>query len=813
MVWALVYLAGFGFGGRVPQLVQLAEAEGANSTFPVAARIAAAAPLLMVVLPISWAGPVWLLVWSGGYLAGSAEAQGRGQRVSAIAEESWTASRFRVSERSQILRITGWPSKSGKDKWRAPARILHLGEPSQADEDLAPVIGQGLWLSGKGTPPLAGALVTGPVELRTPPAATLPGGFDFRLFLTGRGLHWQGKMESWKVVPGQDIVSRLGRDFLHPLRKELVGTLAKILPRKEAGLAGAVLLGIRTADSRAASRPYADLGLAHLFAVSGLHVGILLGIILLPAQVFGMAPWQRVAPLAVLLPVYVLLTGMPGSVVRAASLGFLAVMAGALGRPMTSLRVIGLLFWAGTIWDPAQNLDTGLKLSYLAAGGILAVSSLTGGLKFSGHRTGGFVLTGLAVSAAAQWFTLPLVAGSFGRISPLSPLANLLGVPVFGLGVWCVVLSMLGGLAWSPIGQYVGALAWILFRSLSGLANLVSAHSGGFPIGLPTPSVGRIILWGILSGLGLWILNLHRREQWSGRISLMAIIAIMGTGLLVFGPLSWDANKPDRVTAWQFDVGQGDCGVLVFPDGWSLMVDTAGRFGFPGTAADGPLPRNVLPYLRRHGLHGIDAVVLTHGHLDHTGGAEALASEFKIGQWYVSGRAAQAIRAVADSAMIQRPLAGQVLHRWKNWEVAVLYPSETMPDHMDENDRSLVVVLRLADRALAVWSGDLENEGEHLLVESGYAPSQVQVWKAGHHGSDTSGSRQFLNILSPELVLISCGVGNGYGHPNHGPYVIEGDTVMVARTDLQGSLKLSWDQEGALEWETMVSKGQKIGLP
>ena len=112
-----------------------------------------------------------------------------------------------------------------------------------------------------------------------------------------------------------------------------------------------------------------------------------------------------------------------------------------------------------------------------------------------------------------------------------------------------------------------------------------------------------------------------------------------------------------------------------------------------------------------------------------------------------------------------------------------------------------------------VWSGDLEKEGEAHFLKSGSWPEKTQVLKAGHHGSNTSCSQGWLDRLDPELILISCGVGNKYGHPNHGYYVVERDTIPTLRTDLEGSIRLEWDIEGGLDWKTGRQSGHLSALP
>lgn len=264
---------------------------------------------------------------------------------------------------------------------------------------------------------------------------------------------------------------------------------------------------------------------------------------------------------------------------------------------------------------------------------------------------------------------------------------------------------------------------------------------------------------------------------------------------------------------WQFDVGQGDCALVSFPDRWRCLIDTGGVFGFGSGPQDGPVSRSVVPFLKRGWVTGLPLVVLSHGHLDHTGGVPALNGAFRVERWLTGGKADADIAGGHPGGVIEPLLDSRVLHRWQEWTLEAVVPLGGGPAEFHENDRSLVVVLRRQGNPCLVWSGDLEKAGEGLLLSQGLGPGRTQVWKAGHHGSDTSGSPAWLADLSPQLILVSCGVGNRYGHPSHGWYVTAGDTVPVLRTDLEGAVELRWDRRGGVSWRSQRQRGHLPALP
>lgn len=624
--------------------------------------------------------------------------------------------------------------------------------------------------------------------------------FDYAAYLARQGIA--------EVLDARDVAlvgEGEGSSFyrsLYELRRLLAASIAVVVPEPQAALGQATLLGLRRNIPTELTEAFRRTGTAHLLAISGLHVGILLSISLaVSAALLGRKHHLHlIAPLLVIW-MYGLLAGMSPSATRACIMGSVYLASQAFGRQRGSLAPIGCAAALMVAVSPSVLHSISFQLSFAAIGGIAAFSDVFGDafrlpverrLAWrSALRTplvAGVDMVG--VSLAATIATLPLIAFHFERVSTLGIPASVLTLPALPFLIVGSAGASLAGLASATLALPFGWLAWGAGAYLSGVVTLLaelpgaSVEIGGLPVWVVVAYYGLLLLvYGVvrarrgLTGWTRWIGwdGPTGTSTGSGRGSPRMGNRARGVAMWLLVPAAFAASlawsqaltRDDRLHVAFFDVGQGDAIFIETPRGRQAVVDGG---------ADPLLMTRLLGERMRFNDRHIDIVAATHPHGDHVGGLAQVLERYDVGavlerrieyESTVYEAWARAVDAeVSEGAQVIEASAGRVIMLDSGVRIEVLGPPQELISGTDSDADNASLVLRLVYGEVSfLLTGDVFAAGERAMLASG-VNLDGDVLKVAHHGSDTSSTPEFLSAVSPAAAVISVGEGNRFGHPS-----------------------------------------------
>ena len=589
--------------------------------------------------------------------------------------------------------------------------------------------------------------------------------------------------------------------WLYGVRQSLAASLTRTVPEPQASLGQALMLGLRDNLPEDMVEDFQRTGTSHILAISGLHVGILMGITLIISRwVFGRRHQIYLVLPLVMIWLYALISGMSPSVTRAAIMGSVYLAALFVGRPRSVLPALGLAAAAMVAINPNVLWSVSFQLSFAAMAGIaLLATPLSQRLQslYRGRRSQGSggsradtgilspILTPLsdsvAMTIAATVTTLPLVAFYFERIS-------LVGIPTTALGLTALpfilvaqAITALLGLFSIGLAQPFGWVAWVATSYLTGLVGLFARIPGA---SVDTGDLGILLVWAYYGAFVLLYVRAPLRRQlrrllayasvsseWealtSKSVSWWIIVPIIS-----LAALAWIAalSLPDsRLKVAFVDVGQGDAAFISTPGGQQVLVD-----GGPDPLAMVRFLGDKMPFRDRT----IELIVLTHPHSDHVTGLLEVLRRYDVqrvlerGIEYDSPPYQAWRRALTEeNAEIIRAQAGQVIALGDGVFIHVVSPPASLLRGTASDVDNASVVLRLVYGDFSfLLTGDMFNEAEAALVAQN-APIDSDVLKVGHHGSRSSSTAAFLEKVSPAIAVIAAGQDNRFGHPH--PEVVE----------------------------------------
>ena len=636
----------------------------------------------------------------------------------------------------------------------------------------------------------AGRAVAFPATLRRPTRYFNPGVPDGERQMAWRGTALVGSVKSGRLIEVVAHASAIDEALATAravVRRAVASTIDPYSERS-AAIVLAILIGDRAGLTDEVERRLQEAGTYHVIAISGGNIAIIAGLFVFLFRAFRLGPRASALLVIVLLTLYAL--GVEGgpSVGRATLMAVIYFAAQLWDYRTLPLNVAALTAATLLCINPLEVVDAGFALTFGATLGILVgMSKLPDVMPQSGWLRAPVAL--LVASACAEIALLPISAFVFSRITFAGLIVNCAAIPLMTIVQIAGIVVVFASVCLPGLAPAIGWIAHLGVEGLIGSAAVVDWMPWLTRRLAPPP------LWLMTIYYGALVIAVAHAFTAAATLRRAGAFTAAACGLwIVVAPASVGSSGPELLRVTFLDVGQGDSAIVQFPDGRTLSIDAGGTASTAFDIAE----RVIAPAFWALGVRRLDYMSITHGDVDHIGGAPSLFRDFiPFEVWEgvpVPPHApTRALRALADAhASVWRTL--QPGDRMSFGKVNLIVHHPPHPDWERQrvrNDDSEVIELRHGGVSL-VFTGDISREIERVISPA-FTPAAIRILKVPHHGSATSSSQSFLDALRPDIAVFSAGRGNPFGHPV---------PMVLARYRDAGAAIYRTDHDGAVTVET-----------
>ena len=587
-------------------------------------------------------------------------------------------------------------------------------------------------------------------ELNEPSNNTLPNTFNYREYLYNKGIYKTLSIDSFKILPNKMNLFYKFKNFIND----------RINKIDNYGYIKTFILGDKNNIDYEVFNNYQTLGVTHLFAISGMHIGLFTLVIIFILKKLNFRENSALFIAMIIIGIYGALTGFPASIRRAYILFLLVSINKIFDFNVKTFNLLILTIVINIFLNSFIIYDIGFLYSSVTTAGLIISSAYL--------KNGNYFIKLLKVSIISYIFSMPITINNFYEINLMSPINNLFIVPLVSLIIYPLSLVIF----LFPNLTFIFNICINLLQFIEYLLIKINL----FNIAIPKLSLIFIIIYYIL----LLLIILKRKRELIIIILMMFIFQIT---LPYFDKNSY---------IYFLDVGQGDSCLIITPYKKSItMIDTGGKL--PQSVADWQIKNknyhisdNTITFMHSLGLESIDNLILSHGDADHMGEAVNLVNNFNIKNVVFNVGPYNSLEndliKILDSKKIKHIKDLKTLNIDK-YQLLFLNTGE----YDNENDNSSVVYLKYNNYKF-LFMGDAGIKKENDILDK-YKLTDIDFLKVGHHGSNTSSSEIFINSINPKNCLISVGKNNRYGHPKESVLNILKD-CKIYRTDLDGSVEI-----------------------
>ena len=580
-------------------------------------------------------------------------------------------------------------------------------------------------------------------KLVSPKNNTVPYLFNYKKYLYNKRVYYTLKIDNIKIL----------KENSNPFIKLKNRVIKHVNSYKDSTYLYAFILGKTELISDEVLTSYRENGISHLFALSGLHVSIFSSILLFILKKLRFKEILNYVLIFIFLLLFSFITGFSPSILRATLLFFLLGINKVFYLNIRTLDILYLVFIILVIINPFIIYNLSFILSFTAAFFLIFSSDLLKGKNY-------FVSL-FKVSLLSYFASLPLSIYYFGYTNLLGTILNLVFVPLVSFVVFPLTLL-----------TFIISKFYSILNITTNLLESLSLLFNKFKIIIYFPRINLIFVFIYLSILMLYI-------KFKKKICLYLIIV-----LLIFFKIR--PYMDNNTYIYYLDVGQGDSILVVTPHlNKTILIDTGGIVSFNKNYKSNIVKNKTIPFFRRIGINRVDYLFLTHGDYDHAGEANELLSNFCVKKVFINK---------GNINNIEKKINNKEVLRLKNFVIDNIKVNSLNNNVFNnENDDSTILLFNIYDYKF-LFMGDASIKTEEYLLNNYILPN-VDILKVGHHGSYTSTSTDFINVIKPKYSVISVGENNMYKHPNKSVLDIL-DNTKLFRTDVDGTIEVKISKKG-----------------
>lgn len=559
------------------------------------------------------------------------------------------------------------------------------------------------------------------------------------------------------------------------LRQAATQALLGDAPPEEqsSALVQALLLGYRGNIDSSTYRAFRETGLVHFISLSGLHFGILLGIVWWLCKTAGLMRRGRAVICIMAIGIFLMVVPPSAPTLRAAIIAFVFCLSFLFGRKTNSFNTLALAAIALLLVKPTQLFEVGWQLSFATMLGIMVFTNHIHFFvyeKITTHRwkkdrpktnvllrimakPGPWVLNVFSMGLAAWLGGAGLMLYHFGTVTPMTTIWTVLASPLVGMILTLGFLKIILFFLLPTVSGVLGAIVGVLSRLLIGLVETIAR------LNISGILIGHASLWPVIL---YYVFILFAVFFYLRRPAVKKVISIsMAMGIVIFlGAGKWQRTHHDDLIVTILDVGHGQAILAQLPGKANILFDAGSLYG------DNVGERIIVPFLNYSGIDKIDALVVTHNDIDHINGVPEVVDNCKVNRVYTSaafgvgkdtwGTAQYLKNRLSEQGLAIRTL-GDRLEIESDANVKVLWPIEQicLREDLDDNDKSVVCLVKFAARSL-LFCSDIGEFAQKELLRL-YPALEADIVVMPHHGSIKTLNPGFIKRLGADILICSCG--------------------------------------------------------